>query len=419
MPLFRDSGGAAYEVRGLEGQHYNLYSSPRLSINAEFVSVPDRFQARVLPRARAATEAPRFATRRFLLRAAPRLPKPVARCSAALASQYAPAEARRFGSGLMLQLAMCLTRSLMRRSGTGWRTESCSILSDTSVILSAWSVRGRQCATAAAHRPPVTNTSNSCCPGWTGDAAELCTRARVSPSRSIAHALRVPMSARVLLWSRSGMSRLSIRSPLSTVGGVGSSEVGDTPRPWMTATRNALVSPNATVDCAEFRSWPEASRACDQLLRGDAPEKEREEWALLLTMPQMTAAHRFYFSEVQFPSPTGTTVSREEAQRLAHGLVGQRVFWPSTTRAVRASNRATSRQLARGIVEPFFDEEQSEGATTSIATRAAAGLTGIERTELSTLSVQGEGVIEGFVRHYKVDSLHSHEFRHSRFNCST
>ena len=216
------------------------------------------------------------------------------------------------------------------------------------------------------------------------------------------------------------MSRLSIRSPLSTVGRVGSSEMGGAPRAWMTVTRNALVSPNATVDCAEFRSWPVASRACEQLLRGDAPDKEREEWALLLTMPQMTAAHRFYFSEVQFPSPTGSTVSREEAQRLAHGLIGQRVFWPSTTRAVRASNRATSRQLARGIVEPFFDEEpQSEGVMTSIATRAAAGLTGIERTDLSTLSVQGEGIIEGLVRHYKVASLHSHEFRHSRFNCST
>ena len=44
MPVFRDCAGSSYEVRGVEGQFYNLFSAPRLSINAAFTVVPDAFQ---------------------------------------------------------------------------------------------------------------------------------------------------------------------------------------------------------------------------------------------------------------------------------------------------------------------------------------------------------------------------------------
>ena len=46
MPVFRDIVGSSYEVRGVEGERYNLLSSPRLSINAEFTSAPQTFQVR-------------------------------------------------------------------------------------------------------------------------------------------------------------------------------------------------------------------------------------------------------------------------------------------------------------------------------------------------------------------------------------
>ena len=135
----------------------------------------------------------------------------------------------------------------------------------------------------------------------------------------------------------------------------------------------------------------------------------------------MTAANRFHFTELQVPASDGSTASREAAQRLVHGLLGQRAIMPPTTRSVRASNRAMSRQLARGIVEPFFGEMPTEGERTAAApiTSAAAGLTGLDRTTASTLSAQGEGAIEGLHRHYRVHTLHSHDFRYSRFNCSS
>ena len=53
MPVFRDSVGSSYEVRGIEGEYYNLLSSPRLSINAKFTSAPHGFQVRCLAQAHA------------------------------------------------------------------------------------------------------------------------------------------------------------------------------------------------------------------------------------------------------------------------------------------------------------------------------------------------------------------------------
>ena len=135
----------------------------------------------------------------------------------------------------------------------------------------------------------------------------------------------------------------------------------------------------------------------------------------------MTSANRFHFTELQVPASEGSTSSREAAQRLVHGLLGQRAIMPPTTRSVRASNRAMSRQLARGIVEPFFGEvpTERERAMGLPSTSAAAGLTGLDRRTASTLSAHGEGAIEGLHRHYRVRSLHSHDFRYSRFNCSS
>ena len=44
LPVFSDVYGATYEVRGEEGSYYNLLTSPHLSINAKFVSVPEGFE---------------------------------------------------------------------------------------------------------------------------------------------------------------------------------------------------------------------------------------------------------------------------------------------------------------------------------------------------------------------------------------
>ncbi|KAL1518644.1 hypothetical protein AB1Y20_002932 [Prymnesium parvum] len=185
----------------------------------------------------------------------------------------------------------------------------------------------------------------------------------------------------------------------------------------LTFVRNALVRADATVDCRDFRTWPAAAAACDALRRGEAPEARREEWALLLTMPQTRPRHRFPFWELQLPPPRGNATARREAQRLVHGLLGQRAILPPSTRAVRASNRAMSRQLARGFVEAYFGEEGAARPREEAAS-PAAGLTSLDRMKANTLNPQGQGAIEGVHEHYRLPSLHSHDFRYSRFNCS-
>ena len=41
--LFKGADGAPYEVRGEAGSVFNILSSPRLSVNSQFVAVPPQF----------------------------------------------------------------------------------------------------------------------------------------------------------------------------------------------------------------------------------------------------------------------------------------------------------------------------------------------------------------------------------------
>ena len=87
---------------------------------------------------------------------------------------------------------------------------------------------------------------------------------------------------------------------------------------------------------------------------------------------------------------------------------------------MRASNRAISRQLARGFVDSYFGEAEMGSESHHRPPKVSkAGLAELDRTTAATLSVQGEGVIEGLYRHYQVASLHAHGFRYSQFNCTT
>jgi len=181
-----------------------------------------------------------------------------------------------------------------------------------------------------------------------------------------------------------------------------------------------MVRPNSTVHCRHFRSWPKAAAACEHLSRGEAPDDKREEWALLLAMPQLTFANHFYFSEFRVPQSEVPHANRESAQGHMHGLLGQRILSTPSIRALRASNRARSRKLARGIVEPLTQSMKFElEPSTHPIVDAVAGLTGIYRESARILSLQGGGAIEGSYRHYMVRTLHSHEFRYSRFNCTS
>ena len=41
--IFRGADDMPYEVRGVGGKFYNVISSPRLSVNAQFLKVPPAF----------------------------------------------------------------------------------------------------------------------------------------------------------------------------------------------------------------------------------------------------------------------------------------------------------------------------------------------------------------------------------------
>lgn len=78
--------------------------------------------------------------------------------------------------------------------------------------------------------------------------------------------------------------------------------------------------------------------------------------------------------------------------------------------------------MARGIVDPYF----GAGDVTSVlqnpelvASVVTAGIDTLDRGAASTLDAQGGGAIEGSAQQYAVESLHSHHFRFSSFNCST
>ena len=56
LMLFKGADGAPYEVRGEAGSVFNILSSPRLSVNSQFVAVPPQFP--VCPPANAHAHAP-------------------------------------------------------------------------------------------------------------------------------------------------------------------------------------------------------------------------------------------------------------------------------------------------------------------------------------------------------------------------
>ena len=173
---------------------------------------------------------------------------------------------------------------------------------------------------------------------------------------------------------------------------------------------------------------------------GTAPAERREEWALLLTMPYMLPHQRFHFSQVDLPTAVSSTKRRKELQRRVHGLLGQRAHAPKTAEEVREANRRRSARAARGLVKAYFGdvaEGGEEGGGESDGSRgggsgddfegagvsggsdgpevswsgsggAAGALGRSARLAAERFGMQGEGAIEGAVRHYRAASLHSH-----------
>ena len=85
--------------------------------------------------------------------------------------------------------------------------------------------------------------------------------------------------------------------------------------------RNALVAPDTDVDCEDFSAWAAAAQACAALISGTAPPERREEWALLLTMPYLDAAtQRFHLVQLDVPpvTPTPSRLELLRIQRQAH-----------------------------------------------------------------------------------------------------
>ena len=164
-----------------------------------------------------------------------------------------------------------------------------------------------------------------------------------------------------------------------------------------------------------------------------------------------------------------------------HGILGQRAHAPRSPDDVREANRKLSVRMARGLVAPYYGDEEDEeeegqgeeereaeaepppveeeeapeeqevkwsgsGAPAphhpchpspvapawrllaphcpkrpppSLGAGAAAGSLGrAARLAAEKYGLQGEGALEGSYKFYRLARLHSHDFRFARFNCS-
>ena len=151
----------------------------------------------------------------------------------------------------------------------------------------------------------------------------------------------------------------------------------------LTVTRNALVAPNATVDCADFVQWAAASQACESLLRGTAGDGERDQWALLLTMPQRRASNVFHFAQLDVAVGGGGTPgsyeARKKVQREGRGANRLR---PQVDRREAAAQSPRSRRAAAvqppcsrraAAVQPPRDRRRCRGRSTGCSASERTG----------------------------------------------
>jgi len=352
MPFFL-ANRSPYEIRGAAGHHYNLISSPQLSVNANFIAVPEKFQ-----------DADFGDTLLGNLG--------VVLCAHGRAQQLE----FDIQSGRLINLHDNRKSTLDEVSNSGRHFVYERYMCDLERMACTW-----EATCGGRSKCPVTN-------GWQAGTTMNATVPRID----------------------SGLSRWITHLSTAKNG---------KPRLGLVLSRNAAHRPNFLVDCSDFRSWPEACWACEHLLRYNTPTSPRHEYALLFTMPQMIVGDRFQFSELQLQTVVG-----DPARRDVHGLLGHRTHGKPTLHVVRASKRAKSHQFAwrkGGVVQlhPMEEMRWEESKHTWERSAAIAGLTRADQTVVSTLESTGEGIIEGASKYYRVPSLHSHEFRYSRLNCTT
>ena len=127
-------------------------------------------------------------------------------------------------------------------------------------------------------------------------------------------------------------------------------------------TRNAMVDlgTETEIDCADFKRWPAAARACAAVMTryhevggaGISGGASTQETLLLLAGPRLRSEQRFHFMDIAL-------TRLEFAQSQVHGLLGQRALLKgaNATKAVTASASLAGRVEAEQMFGP-----QGEGA---------------------------------------------------------
>lgn len=220
----------------------------------------------------------------------------------------------------------------------------------------------------------------------------------------------VPFETPALPRVRTGHSRIKLRSTNAQL---------DISRHSM--VRLSRGSNKTTIDCRSFKAWAAALAACEALLKGNAPEKRREEWTLMLATSVLNPDDFFHFAQVDVPYIN-------HAQADVHGLLGQRTvsaMVPDPERRTEAAHAShlneTSASPTRlnctgptvGSCVPDLDAEHRQQMANVDPTtlRVGVGAGGDHH--------QGEGVINGHYSEYMVGSLTQHQgFRFSRFTCA-
>ena len=410
-PTFVGADRLPYEVRGEPWRYFNLISAPRLSLNAQFLPVPEgyvhgKITDTVLGTLHLAVCEPDtgrvvgmlfdvFSGELRCMRSPPPdavgrpLPTPCVEAMGAAAATMSE------------EVAVCFLSSM--RCAYTYPTE-----------LEALKAVDR--ARLAMPRTP---------PSLSTPPAQPLSLHQPSAPRS-----PVPCAASMV---RLHMGRLNV-----SVGGTATlslmRDVIDRPQSPLQGGSNGTVEAHGAggttrgVDCSPLSLWVRALHACETwhaVVRGDEPLDAwqglpaEERVATLAYLTGGNASQQMHFHNVRIDELL------HAAQSDVHGLLGQRSIRPAPMAPQEGQRQVRSASSAADARSEERSELAELAASTIMATTGSDGsVGGVGTTRRAVVGAdgrhQGEGAIEGTYGDYRVQQIGSHgpgAFLYSRFNC--
>jgi hypothetical protein len=323
-PIFVGADGLAYEVRGEAHLAFNLLTSPRLSINAEFREVPRRFRAEDITDTVIGSVS-------------------IAACSVG-------------GGTLRLGIDVDsgnLTYGVEPPRDAPAAAEAARGDDGGAPVFRPGNLAARVAAAAAGVK--LTEERFVCNVARAAIAHACYWQARVhrAPTRDHSDHLATPATR---CWQ--DVHELPTPPELPLVASPYSRLHVRTPTAQLAVTRNAMVDlgdgdDRLTIDCGLFRGWPDALAACTRVARGQAPADREREWTLMFATPFVRGERYFHFAQLDVLRLDHAQAPA--ASRLSHVSCGALVTPSDPARRWRctgwsASARSTRPHRQRGAL---------------------------------------------------------------------